>query len=322
MSARRPATNANGPAFDAGRAESYYTIAAINGDVLTLQAATLWPDSNADGRASPGYDRYPNDSTAGALIRSDVTFATDVNGVSTITLTSGQNWSDASAFHQPSGGIFVGSPTDKNSNSVNQSFTFTPPDWNIPVSITLHASPNAPASGGSSAIAAIPDADGVPGSGRTHCRGIKGPLIIDGGTEEGQPILVSAVALPYEYDPAVPQPVVNPGTSPNVDILRIFDDGNSAAQPGTLTSVPTATIRASSVDADNIQGWTSRLWSSRTPSRRNETITASTITNHITGVDLRGRHHLLQYGHRRSVPRHRQRRLHHRHHAADRQRRR
>ena len=242
--------NANGTDFNASAA-TYYTIASINGSVLTVNG-TLHNETATVDIASVKIN-IVNTSTADTLQSHDLTFAT--NGVtSTITLTNG-TWDGTGGLgYSVGGGIFVGSTTDKNGNTFNQSYTFTAADWNKPVSITLHANPNADFSNsGSNAIANNINTP-IPFPDQQHIlSGIKGPLIIDGGTEAGQPTLVAAIALPYEYNPSVPQPQPNPGTTTNVDILRIFDDGNTVGQNGYLTTVPSGE-NPLIVNADNIHG--------------------------------------------------------------------
>ena len=73
--------------------------------------------------------------------------------------------------------------------------------------------------------------------------GIKGPLIIDGGTQAGQPTLVASVALPYEvHNKVVTEPDLQGQGVGNgeKDVVKIFDDGATTNQTGYLTDIPTA----------------------------------------------------------------------------------
>ena len=67
-----------------------------------------------------------------------------------------------------------------------------------------------------------------------------GPLIIDGGTQPGQPKLVAAVALPYETKntPITEQSLQGQGVGEGaIDIVNIYDDGATAGQTGTLKTI-------------------------------------------------------------------------------------
>ena len=119
------------------------------------------------------------------------------------------------------------------------SVTFDDSDWNTPVTVTLmyNSAYQAPSGGGQGSNPAT-DMTFPP---QEHTlAGIAGPLIIDGGTQAGQPTLVSPVTLPYETHnaPGI-EPTQGEGTgSGEVDTVKIFDDGTTAGETGYLTDIP------------------------------------------------------------------------------------
>jgi hypothetical protein len=101
--------NANGATFNG---QNYYTIAAINGDVITLNGM-LTAESGASVNLAPVTinTQSPNQSTlTSAATATSVNFA----NVGTVTLTSGASW--ASLGYTAGQGIFVGSSTEANAN--------------------------------------------------------------------------------------------------------------------------------------------------------------------------------------------------------------
>ncbi len=111
-------TNANGASFDASSGNPYYTIAAINGNVLTLQVGETFatPESSA--------------TVSVAAVTIGATPSASTLTPSTITLAEGGSWQ--SLGYTVGQGIFVGSSTDVNSNgatfnasSANAYYTIT-----------------------------------------------------------------------------------------------------------------------------------------------------------------------------------------------------
>ena len=218
--------NGNGNSFDATQSGGYYTIASINGSTLTLQQGqSLTANSTA-----ASYDVAPVNIAAASTTATQVNFGS--NG--TITLSGG------TAGYQMGQGIFVGSTTDANANSFGQTVTYTPSDWNVPVTLTLHQNLNyVLPTGGSQGSNPATDMT-FPAQPHTLAL-IQGPLIVDGGTQPGQPTLVASVALPYETQNTPVSEPSGPGEgagSPGIDSLEIFDDGTQANEAGELTTLP------------------------------------------------------------------------------------
>ena len=120
------------------------------------------------------------------------------------------------------------------------SVTFTAANWNVPVSITLHDNPNYVAPTGGQGTNPTTDMT-FPNQPHTLAQ-IYGPLIIDGGTQPGQPTLVAAVALPYEtHNPPVTEPTTVE-TNSGIDIVKVYDDGAATGQTGQLTTIPAGDV--------------------------------------------------------------------------------
>ncbi len=106
--------NANGTTFNVGAANPYYTIAAINGSVITLEAGeTLTPVTNIS-------------TLVAAPVSTQVAFGNS-GGAGTITLTGGGSWAGYSVGQ----GIFVGSSTDINANGTTFSASAANPYYTI-----------------------------------------------------------------------------------------------------------------------------------------------------------------------------------------------
>ena len=147
-------------------------------------------------------------------------------------------------------GQTVASSTAPGFNAANQTITFNSTDWNVPVTITLSVNPSYVApSGGNQGSNPTTDLT-FPNQPHTLAQ-INGPLIIDGGTQAGQPTLVAAVALPYETrNTPVSEPILQgEGVgSGAVDVVNVFDDGATTGQTGTLTDIPAADEFGTPVD--------------------------------------------------------------------------
>ena len=94
--------NANGAVFNVGATNPYYTITAINGDVVNVVGQNLTGETNVTVNLAPVAISGTNGSTS------------TLQTMSTITLTNGGTWS--ALGYTVGEGIFVGSSTDPNSN--------------------------------------------------------------------------------------------------------------------------------------------------------------------------------------------------------------
>ncbi len=111
--------NANGASFNTS-APAYYTIASIGGtnnSVITLEPVagkTFTPSVSTSVAA------VANGALSGALTAADVIYSS-ANGVDTITLASGANWTSLAGFSgiTSGDGIFISSNFDANSNGAS-----------------------------------------------------------------------------------------------------------------------------------------------------------------------------------------------------------
>ncbi|HKS88267.1 MAG TPA: DUF3383 family protein [Stellaceae bacterium] len=138
--------------------------------------------------------------------------------------------------------------TDAWKNSIVKSITFDSTNWNIPVTVTLNDNTKFTPS---SATAGTQPQMYFPNQPHTLAQ-IGGPLIVDGGTQPGQPALVASVALPYETNnPPVTEPTVVEAAA-GIDSLKVYDDGATAGQTGSLTTIASGDFFAG--EGDNISG--------------------------------------------------------------------
>ncbi len=172
-------------------------------------------------------------------------------------------------------GQTIASSTAGGFNAAAQTYTFSTSNWNVPVTITLSANPNyvAPTS---TSQGSNPSTSLKFPNGPHTLAAINGPLFIDGGTQPGQPNLVTAVTLPYEtanIPVTEPTNVVGEGQGvPAIDVLQVYDDGATTGQTGLLSTISPGNLFAG--QGDNISGLD-------LPGS-NQTISFTNPTTHIT----------------------------------------
>ena len=169
-------------------------------------------------------------------------------------------------------GQTIASSSSPGFNPANQTYTFTTANWNVPVTITLKPNPayTPPAMTGTTPQSTILT---FPNEPHTVAQ-IYGPLVIDGGTQPGQPTLVAAVALPYETkNVAVTEPTATTTAGAGgADILQVYADGSSSNLTGSLTTISSGNLFAGV--GDNISG----IGLPNT----NKTLTFTNPTTHVT----------------------------------------
>ena len=149
-------------------------------------------------------------------------------------------------------GQTIASSSASGFDAASQTYTFTAADWNVPVTITLAPNPSY-----------TPPTDTGTGSGPAtiltfpvgpHTLAeINGPLVIDGGTEPGQPTIVAAVGLPYETHNMPVTDTASGGQSSNaIDVLQVYDDEATTGQTGEITTIAAGDVFAGV--GDNISG--------------------------------------------------------------------
>ena len=249
----------NSPVFNPTGPHPYYKIAGINGNVITLAAGTVLTNETGVtvSLAAIAIDAQNSaNDTAGSYSLVPVTFSYDSHGVATVTLATG-TWADLGITDPATQGLFVGSTTDANSNNY-QTIIFTPQDWNIPVTVTLHAIPGGGSSSGDGSQASNPQTDmSFPNQPHTLAQ-MYGSLIIDGGTQPGQPKLVSAVGLPYETAniAITEQDLQGEGVGEGaIDVVNIYDDGAVSGQTGTLTTITSADEFGQPILGEDVSGY-------------------------------------------------------------------
>ena len=287
--------NSGGGTFNPTQAGGYYTIASINGDTLTLQQGQTLNVGTASSSVAPVT------VSAGSTTPTQVDFANSSGN--TITVSG-----DVSGTYTVGQGIFVGSVTDKNANSFNQTVTYTPTTstsanpsptaWNVPVTLTLHQNLNYVLPSSTPTNQASNPATDMSFPPEPHTLAlIQGPLIIDGGTEPGQPTLVASVGLPYETQNTPVAEPNGPGEgagSPGIDLLEIFDDGTHANETGELTTLPADALFGTPIDTgdpayysgygDDITGLDIPLLVVPGTQPSGETITPTSITSNTGTV--------------------------------------
>ena len=217
-------------------------------------------------------------------------------------------------------GQTIASSNDPRFNAANQTVTFdataASPDWFKPISITLSVNPNYHATGTSQASNPATDMS-FPAQPHT-LTAIGGPLFIDGGTEAGQPQLVSAVGLPYETQNTPVSNVALQGEgvgSGAADVLKIYDDGNTTGTTGAALDHPRGRPVRHAGDDGRLPERTRRQHQRpRYAVEQPHDLVHQLDRRHD---ELRRRHQLREPRRRAGPARHRQRHVHGEHERAD-----
>ena len=249
----------NSPVFNATGPHPYYQIAGVSGNTLTLVAGSVLTNETGAivNLAAIAIDaQNPSNSTAGTYSSLPVDFSY-VNGVASITLENGVTWASLGFTGAPGQGLFVGSRTDANSNNY-QTILFTPANWNTPVTVTLNAIPGGSGNSSGGTQATNPTTDMSFPNQPHNLSQMYGSLIIDGGTQPGQPKLVSPVALPYETKNTAitEQELQGEGSGEGaIDVVNIYDDGATSGQTGSLTTITPTDEFGTPIAGQDVSGY-------------------------------------------------------------------